>query len=60
VIAAAGLLRLGLAKRITEKISFAILIPHPLQGRLAVLTRKEDKELIEFLSVLDSRKEQLI
>ena len=60
VIAAAGLLRLGLAHRIREKISFEILKPHPLQGKLAVLTRKEDEELIELLSVLDSRKEQLV
>jgi len=60
VIAAAGLLRLGLAHRIREKISFDILSPHPLQGRLAVLTRREDEELRELLSVLDSRKEQLV
>ncbi|MCM8819519.1 MAG: hydroxymethylbilane synthase, partial [Candidatus Omnitrophica bacterium] len=35
VIAAAGLLRLGLEHRITERIPFDILKPHPLQGSLA-------------------------
>jgi hydroxymethylbilane synthase len=56
VIAAAGLLRLGLGHRITERIPFSILKPHPLQGALAVLAREDNKDLIEFLSVLDSRK----
>ena len=33
VIAASGLVRLGLEKRITERIPFRIIKPHPLQGR---------------------------
>lgn len=45
VIAAAGLLRLGMEHRITERIPFEILKPHPLQGRLAVVTRANDKDL---------------
>lgn len=40
VIAAAGLIRLGLRHRITERIPFEILRPHPLQGSLAVVVRK--------------------
>lgn len=56
VIAAAGLLRLGLEHRITQKIPFSILKPHPLQGRLAIVTRAEDADLIKVLSKLDSRK----
>ena len=46
VIAAAGLLRLELEYRITERIPFEILTPHPLQGRLAVVTRKSDETII--------------
>ncbi len=46
VIAAAGLIRLELGDRITERIPFAILKPHPLQGRLAVEVRKEDEDII--------------
>lgn len=40
VIAAAGLVRLGLEHRITERIPFEILRPHPLQGSLAVVVNK--------------------
>jgi hydroxymethylbilane synthase len=54
VIAAAGLLRLDLSRRITERIPFDILKPHPLQGRLAVVTRADDKDLIELISALDA------
>jgi len=39
VIAAAGLIRLGLINRETQKIPPDILKPHPLQGSLAVVTR---------------------
>jgi len=45
VIAAAGLIRLGLEQRISQKIPFEILKPHPLQGRLAVMARKNDEEI---------------
>lgn len=54
VIAACGLVRLELAKRIAQRIPFEILAPHPLQGALALVTRKEDLELIELLSIIDS------
>ncbi len=46
VIAAAGLIRLGLGKRITQKIPFDILKPHPLQGRLAIVAKKDDEDII--------------
>jgi len=55
VIAAAGLIRLGLEDRITQRIPFDILRPHPLQGALAIVTRSYDLDLIKFLSKLDSR-----
>ena len=56
VIAAAGLIRLGLEERITASLPPDILKPHPLQGRLAVIARAEDSDLIEILSKIDSRK----
>lgn len=55
VIAAAGLVRLGLEDRITERIPFEILKPHPLQGALALVARNEDLDLVSLLSVIDSR-----
>lgn len=45
VIAAIGLVRLGLENRITERLPFGILKPHPLQGSLAIVGRKEDVDL---------------
>lgn len=50
VIAAAGLVRLGLSDRISERLIF--LEPHPLQGKLALEMRSDDvrmKEVIEQL-----------
>ena len=55
VIAAAGLLRLGMEERISQRIPFDILSPHPLQGSLAVLTGSDDRETSEMVSVIDSR-----
>ncbi len=54
VIAAAGLIRLGLENKISQRIPFEILQPHPLQGCLAVVVRKDDKELIELFKKLDT------
>jgi hydroxymethylbilane synthase len=55
VIAACGLMRLGLEKRITQRIPFDILEPHPLQGALALVAKAEDSELFNLLSVIDTR-----
>ena len=55
VIAAAGLIRLGWKDKITQRIPFEILKPHPLQGALAVLARLREIDLIKMLSVLDHR-----
>lgn len=57
VIAAAGLIRLDLENRITQRIPFEILKPHPLQGALTIVTRENDKEIIGLFSKLDTRKE---
>ncbi len=46
VIAAAGLIRLGLENRISQRIPFEILQPHPLQGCLAVVVKESDEELV--------------
>jgi hydroxymethylbilane synthase len=56
VIAGAGLIRLGLGHRITERISFDILKPHPLQGSLAVAVRAGDEEFKTLLGKLDGKK----
>ena len=56
VIAGAGLIRLGLGGRITERISLDVLKPHPLQGSLAVAVRAGDKELRQLFSKLDGKK----
>ncbi len=52
VIAACGLIRLSLSHRITQKIPFYILKPHPLQGSLAIVVKENNIELIELLSVV--------
>lgn len=60
VTAGCALLRLGVEDRITQIIPFEIIEPHPLQGALAIVARKEDKNLITFLSILDSKEKVLI
>lgn len=52
IIAACALMRLGLERRITQKIPCEIMKPHPLQGALAIEARGGDAELIELLKVL--------
>lgn len=46
VIAAAGLMRLGLEQRITQRIPFEIIEPHPMQGRLAIVVREDNEDII--------------
>lgn len=41
IVAGCALMRLGLEHKITERISFEILRPHPLQGSLAIVARKK-------------------
>jgi len=53
IIAACALMRLGLEERIAQRIPFEILRPHPLQGSLAVVTRKKDLKLTELLSIVN-------
>lgn len=53
VVAACGLIRLGLEERITEYLDFSIMLPEPGQGALAIEARADDSELLELLSGLD-------
>jgi len=53
VVACAGLARLGLAERITERIPFDICLPAPGQGALALQVREDDLATREFVAQLD-------
>lgn len=53
VLAACGLIRLGLEERITEYLSVAEMLPEPGQGALAVEARVDDAETLELLRNLD-------
>ena len=53
ILAVAGLVRLGLAERITQVFTAAELPPAPGQGALALLTRADDSALRELLRPLD-------
>ncbi|MHC4563177.1 MAG: hydroxymethylbilane synthase [Planctomycetota bacterium] len=53
ILAAAGLVRLGLANRITEVLSPAACPPAAGQGALALVVRREDEDLRRFLEPLD-------
>lgn len=53
VLAAAGLIRLGLAHEITEYLSLDMLLPDPGQGALAVQIRTGDDDLAHLLAQLD-------
>jgi len=55
IVAACALLRLGLEERLTQRIPFKIMKPHPLQGALAIQTKKDNPELIKLLGILDER-----
>ena len=53
VVAACGLIRLGLEERITEYVDFPQMLPEPGQGALAVETRADDREVLDIVSGLD-------
>lgn len=55
IIASCALIRLGLEQRIAQKLPFKILKPHPLQGALAVELRKDNRELISLIQVLNGK-----
>lgn len=47
VLATAGLVRLGLAQRIGERLPAAVMLPAPGQGALAVTVRTDDTAMLE-------------
>jgi hydroxymethylbilane synthase len=53
VLAAAGLIRLGLERHATEFLSTGILLPAVGQGALAVQCRGDDNEIKELLTHID-------
>ena len=53
ILAAAGLIRLGLADRITEYLSPQSFVPPPGQGILAVETRADDSRMAGVLRAVD-------
>jgi hydroxymethylbilane synthase len=53
VLAAAGLVRLGLAARITEILPFEVMLPAPGQGALAVEVRADDAPALKTVAALD-------
>lgn len=53
VLAAAGVLRLGYANRITEFLPFEVMLPAPGQGALAVQARLDDALTRALLAPLD-------
>jgi len=53
VVAAAGVLRLGFADRITEFLPFEVMLPAPGQGALAVQARADDAATLALIAPLD-------
>ncbi|MEM2761039.1 MAG: hydroxymethylbilane synthase, partial [Nitrososphaerales archaeon] len=56
VLAEAGLRRLGLQDLITERFPIEDFMPSPGQGAMAVVSRKDDLELINILKKIEDRK----
>jgi hydroxymethylbilane synthase len=55
VLAAAGLIRLGLEKCATEYLSTDIMLPAVGQGALAIQSREDDHEIRQLLSNIDDK-----
>ena len=53
VLAAAGVVRLGLSHHITEYLSFDVMLPAPGQGALAVQCRAADQSTLDLLEPID-------
>ena len=53
VVAACGLIRLGLETRITEYLNLADMIPEPGQGALAIETRADDAAIRKLTGALE-------
>ncbi|MEW6730609.1 MAG: hydroxymethylbilane synthase [Acidobacteriota bacterium] len=55
LLAAAGLIRLGLKERISELLSADLIVPAVGQGALAIETRSDDKDTQKFVRVLNHK-----
>ena len=53
ILAAAGVLRLGLEQYITEYLPYEIMLPAPGQGALGIQCRAEDANTLQTLEVID-------
>jgi hydroxymethylbilane synthase len=53
VLAAAGLIRLGLAAHIAQYLPLEVMLPAPGQGALAVQCRADDGEMLALLAAID-------
>ena len=53
VLAACGLIRLGLEERITEYLPLERMLPEPGQGALGIEAREDDDDALEILRQLD-------
>jgi hydroxymethylbilane synthase len=53
VLAAAGVRRLGLEEKITERLDFSVMLPAVGQGALCIETRSQDTEMAQVLDALD-------
>jgi hydroxymethylbilane synthase len=53
VMAAAGIIRLGLEEHVREYFSFDQMLPAPGQGALAIQVRCEDEAVIELLKLIE-------
>lgn len=56
IVAHAALIRLGITERIAEIIPVEIIQPHPLQGRLAVEVRKDNRDLFRLFRRIHDKK----
>ncbi len=56
VLAEAGLIRLGLVDRISERFTLKDFVPSPGQGSLGVVCRSNNRALIEILKKIDDPK----
>ncbi|MEX0788483.1 MAG: hydroxymethylbilane synthase [Anaerolineales bacterium] len=53
ILAAAGVIRLGLEMHIASWLPFEVMLPAPGQGALAVQCRSEDRTVLQMLAALD-------
>jgi hydroxymethylbilane synthase len=59
VLAAAGLIRLGLSEVISETIDIEDMLPAPAQGALAVECRADDERTVRLVAALDNHDARL-